>query len=101
MTKSIELLALLTLLDGRRLAGPAELRQTCKPEEVAQRRSLWCPAYDRCLNAALARRWRSWSCEDCAFFTHARPFRALAASRAGVMRSHGPSPSMGGVPPGF
>jgi hypothetical protein len=99
MPKTIELLGLLTLLDERGVVvpatGPTELHQPCKPEEVGQRRSLWCPAYDRCLEAALGRRWRSWSCEACRFFQHARPFRALAASRAGTMRPHGPSSSEG------
>jgi hypothetical protein len=95
MRKTIEMLGLLTLLDDRGVAwagaGPAELLQTCKPEEVGRRRSLFCPAYDRCLDAALGRRWRSWTCEECRFYPQARPFRALAASRAGVMRPHGPS----------
>jgi hypothetical protein len=88
MKKTIELLGPLTLLDprdpdGERVrAGPTELVKTCEAKEVGSRRSLWCPAYDRCLDAALQRRWRSWSCESCPLFPLASPFRKREAVKA-------------------
>jgi len=101
MKKTIELLGLLDLLDPRgqevtlRGAGPVELAEPCAPKDMGTLRSLWCPAYDRCLDTALRRRWRSWSCEACALFPLARPFRKLEAAKACASRPHEPSASEG------
>jgi hypothetical protein len=107
MKNTVELLGLLTLLDprspdGERVrAGPTELEKPCEPDEVGQRRSLWCPAYDRCLDAALRRRWRSWSCESCPLFPLAGPFRTREAENACAGRPFERSASGPFANPGF
>jgi hypothetical protein len=106
MTKAIDLIGLLTLLTppgspstepGR---GPTELRMGREPDEMGRRRSLWCPAYELCLDAARVRGWRSWTCESCSLFRHAERFRAQAAERVHAARrtdlppDDGPAPSL-------
>jgi len=101
MKKTIELLGLLTLLDpgGQDASvpgvGPVARLEPCEPGDVGRRRSLWCPAYDQCLDTALQRKWRSWSCEACTLFPLARPFRKLEAAKACASRPHEPSASEG------
>jgi hypothetical protein len=62
--------------------GPSPLTRAPGPDEIDQRRSLWCPAYDRCLEVALRSFWRSWTCELCSRFRDAGPFRTLEAARS-------------------
>jgi len=77
--KIIQLRSRLRLPSIPRVAGPAELSAALSPEEMGQRRSLWCPAYERCLEVAYRNGWRSWTCEACPHFGHAEPFRKLEA----------------------
>jgi hypothetical protein len=88
---TIELLGLLTLLarkeDGSaRGAGPAERTAPCPLRDVERVRSLWCPAYDRCLDAAFRRGWQSWTCERCTLFPCARPSRVMEGAGAAAAR---------------
>jgi hypothetical protein len=62
--------------------GPAPLPNAPEPDEIEARRSLWCPAYERCLGVALRGCWRSWTCEFCSEFRSAGPFRKLEAARS-------------------
>jgi hypothetical protein len=79
---TFEFLGLLSLVTPGRTrarpigAGPTELTSPCALDDVAQKRSLWCPDYDRCLDTACERGWRSWSCELCARFPSYDPARA-------------------------
>jgi hypothetical protein len=101
MTNPIDLLGLLALVNRRREdgeargAGPLEMAAPCEPEDMGRLRSLWCPVYDRCLDEAHRRRWRSWSCESCALFQYARPFRALESVRASSGHAFDPNPGEG------
>jgi hypothetical protein len=62
--------------------GPTPLPKAPAPDEIEARRSLWCPAYERCLDVALRGCWRSWTCEFCSQFLSAGPFRKLEAARS-------------------
>jgi hypothetical protein len=107
MNKTIELIGLLSLAnrfqaDGEaRGAGPVELTAPSQPDDMGRLRSLWCPAYDRCLDAALQRRWRSWTCESCTLFPYAGPFRSLEAAKAFAGRRFDPQPDDGPRSLGF
>jgi hypothetical protein len=89
---TIELLGLLTLVarradDGETQdPGPSELGALCPLDEVLRRRSLWCPAYDRCLDTACRRGWRSWTCEQCTLFLETGPSCQPAAANAASVR---------------
>lgn len=71
MPEFLEFLGLLTVLAGPDGAAdearpnPTALPWLIRPEEVEDHRSLACTFYDRCLDAALRRGWRSWSCQAC------------------------------------
>ena len=52
--------------------NPTALRSLVKEEDVEKHRSVTCPGYDDCLEAALRRAWRSWSCARCALFSSPR-----------------------------
>lgn len=60
-------------------AGPRHLAGKREPDEMGLLRSLWCPAYDGCLEVAFRRGWTSWSCEGCVGFRQAAPLRKQAA----------------------
>jgi len=69
METPLSFLALVELLTRRSpapRAHPTELRRLLRPEDVAGHRALYCSSYDECLEVALSRRWRSWSCQACA-----------------------------------
>ncbi len=52
------------LLEAR--PAPVPLRRTLKTDdEAALHRNLHCAHYGGCLEVALARAWRSWSCRAC------------------------------------
>jgi hypothetical protein len=101
MNNTIELIGLLSLAnrfqaDGEaRGAGPVELTAPSQPDDMGRLRSLWCPAYDRCLDAALLRKWRSWTCENCTLFAYAGPFRSLQAAKAYAGRRYDAQPDDG------
>ena len=67
--------------------GPAPLRLLLAEEDVSRNRSLACPEYDGCLDAAYRQRWRSWTCESCRLFPLAAIFRSLEACSMGDRRS--------------
>ncbi len=52
--------------------NPTALRHLVKQEEVDAHRCVTCEEYDGCLDAALRRSWRSWSCGQCLLFARAR-----------------------------
>ncbi len=62
--------------------GPSQLAKSLEPEEIDQRRSLWCPAYESCLMLALRAGWRSWTCEHCVLFQEAGPHRRRVAAHS-------------------
>ena len=66
--------------------GPSELATALRPEEMGELRSLWCPAYEGCLEIAFHHGWRSWTCESCSWFRLAEPLRRQAAGRAFATR---------------
>lgn len=66
--------------------GPAELASALRPEEMGELRSLWCPAYEGCLEVALRHGWKSWTCESCSWFRLAEPLRRQAAGHAFATR---------------
>lgn len=89
MNGTLDLLALLALVPtsrSHRYAGPSPLGALLNADEVPRRRSLSCPEYDRCLDAAFRRGWRSWSCQGCALQPLGATFRALETMRAGALR---------------
>jgi hypothetical protein len=98
--KIIDLRTRLRLAAAPRLAGPAELSAALSPEEMGRKRSLWCPAYERCLEVAFRSGWRSWTCEACPHFGQAEPFRKREAAMAFDARHRdlppdgGPRPSL-------
>ncbi len=51
--------------------GPIPRDATIKEEDVKRQRSLFCPSYDHCLDAAARAGWASWSCSACARFVPA------------------------------
>jgi hypothetical protein len=55
--------------------NPTALRTLVKDEDVDKHRSVTCDEYDCCLDAALSRSWRSWSCARCTRFRMARALR--------------------------
>ncbi len=77
--KIIDLRTRLRVAGNPHPAGPAELAAALSPEEMGRRRSLWCPAYERCLEVAFRSGWRSWTCDPCPYFLHAEPLRKLEA----------------------
>jgi hypothetical protein len=107
MNESIELIGLLSLANRfqahgeARGAGPVEMNTPCQPDDTGRLRSLWCPAYDRCLDAALLRKWRSWTCESCTLFAYAGPFRSLQAAKAYAGRRSEAQPDDGPRSLGF
>ena len=62
--------------------GPCRLDEAPALEGIEGRRSLWCPAYEQCLEVAVRSAWRSWTCEACSRFVDASPHRKQAATRA-------------------
>lgn len=68
--------------------NPTALRSLIKPEQVQSHRSFSCTEYDECLSAVLRHRWRSWSCERCAVFRHARELRAAEVSHEAALRPY-------------
>jgi hypothetical protein len=96
--KIIDLRTRLRLAADPRLAGPSEMSAALSPEEMGRRRSLWCPAYERCLEVAFRSGWRSWTCEVCPQFGHAEPFRKLEAAMSFDAR-HRDFPPDGGPQP--
>ncbi len=56
--------------------NPTALRQLVKQDEVDAHRCVTCSEYDGCLDSALRRRWRSWSCGQCGRFAWAQAARA-------------------------
>jgi hypothetical protein len=101
MNMTIELIGLLGLTNRfqvefeARGAGPIELAMPSQPDDMGRLRSLWCPAYDRCLDAALLRKWRSWTCESCMLLPYARPFRSLQVAKVYAARRFDPQPDDG------
>lgn len=82
MASAIDLLMLLTLVSDQpsaasSLRGPARRGLALCPEEVPRYRSLSCPEYDHCLDAASRKGWMSWTCEDCRLFPLAAVFRSF------------------------
>lgn len=75
--------------------GPSELASALRPEEMGELRSLWCPAYEGCLEVAIHRGWRSWTCESCSWFRLADPHRRQAAGRAFAARRSDLPPDTG------
>lgn len=69
--------------------NPTALRTLVKQEEVDEHRSVLCSGYDECLDAALRKSWRSWSCARCARFELARQLRA--AERSHLIPVHLPA----------
>ena len=66
----MELLGLLRILSlpalgGRHAPNPIELGSLIAPEDVEVHRRIDCRSYDRCLDAAYRRHWRSFSCAAC------------------------------------
>jgi hypothetical protein len=48
--------------------NPTELRSVLKAPgqgDIARHRRVYCVHYDRCLDLAIERLWRSWTCEHC------------------------------------
>jgi hypothetical protein len=69
--------------------GPAPLRWLLEPADVLAHRHLDCQEYDQCLDIAVLRPWRSWTCDRCPAFHAAVPAGALRVRlEAGVDR-HG------------
>jgi hypothetical protein len=92
MPPALDLLALLALVSRRRGLpfdghGPTALASLVRPDEVPRRRSLACPEYDRCLDTAFRRGWRSWTCERCPIFPLASTFRSIEIGSLGLERS--------------
>jgi len=88
MAVAIDLLMLLSLMSNRPDAaptarGPARRGSALCPEEVPRYRSLSCPEYDGCLDAAYRHGWRSWTCEACQLFPLAALHRRVSRRRDG------------------
>jgi hypothetical protein len=66
--------------------NPTALRQLVAEEEVHAHRSLSCAGYDECLDVALRRCWRSWSCGRCGLFMLAREMRAAEIVEESALR---------------
>ena len=60
--------------------NPTAQRSCVKEEEVDLHRSIGCSQYEDCLDAALRKSWRSWSCARCTRFAGAREQGACAAA---------------------
>jgi hypothetical protein len=56
--------------------NPTALRTLIEQEDVDHHRSVSCAEYDGCLDVALRRCWRSWSCGRCSLFALAHEMRA-------------------------
>ncbi len=67
--------------------NPTALRQLVKEEEVDEHRCVTCAEYDDCLDAALRKSWRSWSCGQCGLFRRARELHDLASAAEWTVRS--------------
>ncbi len=67
--------------------NPTALHHLVDQEEVDAHRCVTCDEYDGCLDAALRRRWRSWSCGKCGLFPSARTTRGAATAEAPAMPS--------------
>ena len=65
---------------------PTPLTRLVTDEDVALHRSVSCSEYDQCLDLVLRRRWRSWTCAQCALFSLARRFATMAAAHEGSLR---------------
>jgi hypothetical protein len=66
--------------------NPTALRSPVKEQDVDRHRNVCCAAYDDCLDAALRRAWRSWSCGQCRLFAFARAARAAESVRVAELR---------------
>jgi hypothetical protein len=66
--------------------NPTALRSLVKHEEVEKHRSLCCDEYDGCLDEALRRSWRSWTCGECTRFRRTRECRAAMIAHHAALR---------------
>jgi hypothetical protein len=67
--------------------NPTALRSPVKEQDVDKHRNVCCAEYDGCLDAALRRSWRSFSCGQCALFAFAREARAAESARLAELRT--------------
>ncbi len=67
--------------------NPTALRSLVKDEEVDKHRSVSCSEYDECLDAALRKSWRSWSCARCKLFRITRGLRSAHGAQIAVLRA--------------
>ncbi len=76
--------------------NPTALRSLVTDEDVDAHRCVSCAEYDDCLDAALRKCWRSWTCARCKLFlaarhgaaAHALPVAAVRGLAPRVARSH-------------
>jgi hypothetical protein len=93
MSDSLEYLGLLTVLERPGLPGhgarpnPTPLALLVQLGEVEKHRRLRCRHYGRCLDAALLRAWRSWTCRACGLAAPGTD-PALDIDHAGALRPH-------------
>ncbi len=66
--------------------NPTALHSLVKEEDVTKHRSLSCAEYDECLDAALRRCWKSWSCGRCHLFLYASQQRAAETWHEAALR---------------
>jgi hypothetical protein len=85
MTRTEEYLGLLAVLTTNCDPNPTALPAPINPDDVGSHRRLECRFYDRCLDRALERAWRSWTCRACALEAVAAD-PALAPDHAALAR---------------
>ncbi len=66
--------------------NPTELPSLVKPGEVEQHRSLFCAAYDQCLDVANRRGWRSWTCRCCKLFQFTKEMHVSESAHEATRR---------------
>lgn len=66
--------------------NPTALRSLVKEEDVDKHRSVSCAEYDDCLDTALRRSWRSWSCGRCKLFRLTRAMCAAETAHLAELR---------------